>query len=101
MPAYHVYILTNERRMLYVGVTRDLARRLALHREKAFPRSYTAQHGIDQLVHVEPFSTLRDARARERQLKGWRRMKKVELVSAGNPAWRDLAASFGVGGGGR
>jgi putative endonuclease len=98
MPTYHVYILTNEHRMLYIGVTRDLARRLVQHREKAFPRSYTARRGIDRLVHVEAFSALRDARARERQLKGWRRMKKVELVSAGNPAWRDLAASLGLSG---
>jgi putative endonuclease len=98
MPTFHVYILANEQRMLYVGVTRDLARRVAQHREKAFPRSYTAQREIDRLVYVEAFSALREARARERQLKGWRRMKKVELVSSGNPAWRDLSATLGVSG---
>jgi len=101
MPTCHVYILANEQRMLYIGVTRDLARRLAQHREKAFPRSYTAQHGINRLVHAEAYFTLRDARARERQLKGWRRMKKVELVSAGNPAWRDLSETMGLRGGQR
>src|SRR4028119_767506 len=65
MPTLHVYILTNERRMLYIGVMRDLARRLAQHREKAFPRSYTAQHGIDPLAHLEAFPAPRRAAARK------------------------------------
>jgi putative endonuclease len=96
MQACHVYILANQARMLYIGVTRDLARRINQHRTKAFPRSYTAERGINRLVYVEAYTELRAARARERQLKGWKRIKKVELVSAANPAWRDLAETFGL-----
>lgn len=96
MQPCHVYILANPQRMLYIGVTRDLARRIIQHRTKAFPRSYTAERGIDRLVYVEAYTELRAGRARERQLKGWKRIKKVELVSAADPAWRDLAESYGL-----
>jgi putative endonuclease len=96
MPTCHVYILANAQRMLYIGVTRDLARRFFQHRTRAFPWSYTARHGIDRLVYVEAYTELRAARARERQMKGWKRIKKVELVIAANPAWRDLAETYGL-----
>jgi putative endonuclease len=96
MATCHVYILANAQRMLYIGVTRDLVRRIVQHRTRAFPRSYTAQHGIDRLVYVEAFSELRAARERERQMKGWKRIKKVDLVISANPAWRDLAETFGL-----
>ena len=96
MTSCHIYILANEDRMLYVGVTRNLARRIVQHRTNAFPRSYTARRGIDRLVYVEGYTELSAARARERQLKGWKRSKKVDLVTASNPAWRDLSQMFGL-----
>ena len=96
MSTCYVYILSNTQRMLYIGFTVDLPRRLAQHREKFFPDSYTALRGIDQLVHVEPFASLRDARAREKQLKGWRRIRKIDLVIAANPGWLDLSEAFGL-----
>ncbi|MEM8558778.1 MAG: GIY-YIG nuclease family protein [Bacteroidota bacterium] len=91
---YHVYILANRALMLYVGMTSDLGRRVAEHRVKAVP-GFAARYGIDRLVYVEAYADVHDAIARERQLKGWRRAKKLDLVARRNPAWHDLADRLG------
>lgn len=93
MRTYAVYILTNRSGTLYAGMTSELGRRLAEHRSFAVP-GFTAKYRLDRLVHVELYSTPREAMARERQLKGWRRSKKVALIEAHNPAWADLAAHY-------
>ena len=91
---YWVYILTNANRsVLYVGMTGRLEARLAEHAERADPQAFSARYRTDVLVHVESFGEVRDAIAREKQLKGWRRAKKVALVGAANPAWTDLRES--------
>ena len=91
---YWVYLLTNaSTSMLYVGVTSDLERRLAEHRSGEDPKAFTARYRTHQLVHAEPFGEVRDALAREKQLKGWSRAKKRALVNAANPEWRDLAGA--------
>ncbi len=87
---YFVYILTNVgKRVLYVGVTRDLRRRLAQHRAGRGAR-FTARYRADRLVwyevHQDPGSAIR----REKQLKAGSRRRKLELIQASNPAWRDL-----------
>ncbi|MEO1076557.1 MAG: GIY-YIG nuclease family protein [Bacteroidota bacterium] len=91
---YHVYILANRALVLYVGMTSDLGRRVAEHRAKAVP-GFTALYGVDRLVYVETHADVHDAIARERQLKGWRRTKKLDLVARQNPQWRDLTDRVG------
>jgi putative endonuclease len=86
-----VYILSNlNRSVLYVGVTNDLVRRVAEHREHLDPRSFTSRYRVDRLVHFEPYGEMRGAIEREKQLKGWARAKKIALVERSNREWRDL-----------
>jgi putative endonuclease len=80
-------------RALYVGVTTDLPRRLAEHR--AGRVAHTAKYRINRLIYVETCETAPDAIAREKQLKGWRRSKKIFLVNRSNPDWRDLSGEIG------
>jgi putative endonuclease len=91
MKRYHVYILASFHRVLYIGITADLEKRLAYHRALANPNSFTARYGVTRLVHVEEFTNPDDAIAREKQLKGWLRAKKVALIEKTNPDWEDLA----------
>jgi putative endonuclease len=86
----YVYIMSNRTQTLYIGVTNDIARRVNEHKSKLNP-GFTARYNIIKLVYVESFSDIRDAIAREKQLKGWRRNKKVSLIEAVNPGWKDLA----------
>ena len=88
---YYVYILASLRRVLYIGVTGNLDTRLAYHKALANPDSFTARYGITRLVHVEEFTEITQAIAREKELKGWRRSKKVNLIERTNPDWIDLA----------
>jgi len=85
-----VYILSSRFRTLYVGVTNDLERRVAEHRMRT-PGSFCGRYRIDRLVHVEEFADIRDALRREKQLKGWRRERKVALIETADPEWKDLA----------
>jgi len=85
---YHVYILTNRyRTVYYVGMTNDLERRLREHRSGR-GSGFTARYRVTDLIYTETYPTPRDAIRREKQLKGWRRAKKLDLVRAINP---DLA----------
>ncbi len=85
-----VYILANlNRSVLYVGVTGDLLRRVAEHREHLDPRSFTSRYRVDRLVHFEPFQDIVRAIEREKQLKGWSRTKKIALIERTNRGWQD------------
>lgn len=86
---YFVYILTNRSRTLYVGVTNDLRRRLEEHRT-APPGSFTGRYRIDALVYYEVHRYILNAIAREKQLKGWCRERKITLIDSFNPRWQDL-----------
>jgi putative endonuclease len=88
---YYVYILASIRRVLYIGVTNDLEKRLASHRSKQYQRSFTAKYNVNRLVYVEDYTEITQAIAREKQLKSWRRSKKVRLIERQNPEWLDLA----------
>ncbi len=90
---YFVYIMAIRSLNLYIGVTNNLYRRTYQHKYKAFP-GFTARYKIDRLVHVESFGDIRLAIAREKQIKGWRRDKKIALIKATNPAWQDLAETW-------
>ena len=87
---YYVYILTNKRNgTLYVGVTNDIARRTWEHRE-GLNDSFTKRYGTKKLVYVEPHDDIKQAIAREKNLKKWRRAWKLDLIEKENPDWRDL-----------
>jgi putative endonuclease len=90
---YWVYIMTNRSGTLYTGVTGNLARRMHEHRHHLVP-GFTAQYRIDRLIYVETFSEVREAIAREKQIKAWRRSHKVELIANANPEWRDLGEEW-------
>ncbi len=82
-------------RTLYVGVTNDLARRACQHRVKAVP-GFTSKYNVTRLMYAEPFEDVREAIARERQIKGWRRERKFDLIESVNPEWEDLAETWYV-----
>jgi len=90
MKTYHVYILTNQSRTLYIGVTSDLNKRIRQHKTKCV-EGFTARYKVDQLVYYEEFATPAEAIAREKQLKGWTRAKKIALIEQANSRWEDLA----------
>ena len=91
---FAVYILTNKPRgTLYVGVTRQLVRRLAQHRTGQGSR-FVRRYQLHRLVFVELYDESRRAIEREKQLKAGNRRRKLELVEAANPAWEDLSARF-------
>ena len=94
MPATScVYILANWRRTPYIGVTRDLGCRFQEHLDGK-GNSYVVQHRLRRLVYVESSARALDAIAREKQLKGWVRRRKVALIETMNPNWDDLAAEW-------
>jgi putative endonuclease len=83
--------MSNKSRKLYVGLSSDLPRRVDRHKLKIYPDSFTARYSFDMLVWYEEHSNFRSARAREVELKGWRREKKLALILAANPDWADLS----------
>jgi len=88
---YHVYILTNKNNsVLYTGITSNLSRRLDDHRNKTL-HSFTARYNVSKLVYYEVFQTPYDAIAREKQIKGGSRKKKIALIEWVNPGWADLS----------
>ena len=86
---YYIYIMTNRTHMLYVGVTNDLYRRVDEHRRGATP-GFTSRYKMTRLVYFEHFRYIGDAIAREKEIKGWVRRKKIALIEAENPKWSDL-----------
>ena len=86
---YCVYILASRSRTLYVGVTTDLARRLAQHRSGV--SEFTRRYRIQRLVYLERTGDVASAIRREKQLKGMSRRKKLDLITAQNPGWDDLS----------
>jgi putative endonuclease len=88
MREYHVYILASRSRTLYVGVTNNLTLRIAQHRNGEC--TFTSRYNVHRLVFVESTSDVHAAIAREKQIKGYSRKKKLALVNAMNPAWEEL-----------
>jgi putative endonuclease len=91
MRQFFVYILASRSRTLYVGVTNDLDKRLYQHREGK--GGFTSKYCINRLVYFETTTSPRVAIAREKQIKGYRRAKKLALITSLNPAWDDLASA--------
>ncbi len=86
---YHVHILTNNSGTLYVGVTNDLERRIGEHR-LGLVDGFTKKYRLKRLIYCEETSDIQAALAREKQIKKWRREKKIALVNTLNPEWCDL-----------
>ena len=90
---YHVYILASRSRTLYTGVTNSLIRRIVQHREGNVP-GFTSKYKIHRLMYFEPFTDVRVAIAREKEIKSWTRAKRVALIEKQNPTWSDLAENW-------
>jgi putative endonuclease len=90
---YYVYIMTNIARTLYTGVTNNLERRAYEHKMKLIP-GFTARYNLNRLVYYEIAVNISSAIKREKQIKGWLRNKKIELVESINPEWKDLSIDW-------
>lgn len=90
-----VYILSNNAHTLYVGSTNDLLRRLAEHKFKLYANAFTARYTFDRCVYYAFVADEPSARAREKQIKGWTRAKKVALIQSSNPNWNDVTPRIG------
>jgi putative endonuclease len=90
MREYCVYLMTNVIGMLYTGVTNNIARRVSEHKTKGI-HGFTSRYNLIQLVYYESSPNIMDAIVREKQIKGWVRSKKVDLIESMNPEWRDLS----------
>ncbi len=86
---YYVYIIINLSKTLYIGVSNDLMRRTQEHKDKVVP-GFTNKYNIDKLVYFETFDNIENALVREKQLKKWRRKKKINLIEKVNPGWEEL-----------
>ncbi len=96
MNTYYVYMMTNwNNKILYTGITNDLVRRINEHQEK-LSISFTSRYNITKLVYFESTSDVNAAIAREKEIKGWVRRKKNDLIATMNPDWVDLGEEFGI-----
>jgi len=87
----HVYILASGFKHIYTGITAKLAERIHEHKTFVHLRCFTARFNITQLVYYEEHVSIVKAIAREKQIKGWLRIKKIQLIVQSNPTWRDLS----------
>ena len=91
---YYVYLLSNwNNKVLYIGVTNNLERRIIEHRQKLVP-GFTEKYNVNKLVYFEQTNDVISAISREKQLKKWRREKKNALVNSVNPGWKDLSSQW-------
>src|SRR3954452_11930732 len=91
---YTVYIMSSVTGVLYIGITSDLEGRIREHKTGAI-EGFTKEYRCRRLVYVEHFQFVRSAIAREKQLKGWTRAKKLALIESLNPRWKDLSDEWG------
>ncbi len=92
MKSYYVYILSSRSKTIYTGMTNDLNRRVWEHKQKT--QGFTSRYNITQLVYFEEYGNSATAFQRERQIKMWRREKRVALVNSMNPEWDDLSGNW-------
>ena len=97
MKDYYVYIMTNKSGTLYTGMTNEIERRVWEHKHKT-ARGFTSRYNINRLIYFEDFYDVQQAIDREKEIKGWRRSKKIRLIESVNPGWKDLSRGwFGEG----
>jgi len=90
---YYVYIMASRSRVLYVGMTNDLQRRVEQHKQKLV-EGFTQRYNVTRLVYYEATNDVHAAIAREKQIKGWRRSKKTDLIESVNRTWKDLSEEW-------
>ena len=93
MKHYYVYIMTSPSGTLYTGMTNNLTRRVYQHKNKLI-EGFTKRYNVTRLVYVETYHDVKEAIAREKQIKSWRRSKKLDLIKSLNPTWRDLSEEW-------
>jgi putative endonuclease len=90
---YYVYIVASASGVLYTGITNNLQSRVGQHRLKLVP-GFTQKYNVTKLVYFELFADVRVAIVREKEVKAWRRAKRVALIESMNPRWADLASDW-------
>ena len=93
MRSYYIYIMSSPRGVLYTGVTNNIWFRVLTHKQKKQP-GFTKKYNVTRLVYYEETSDIYAALEREKEIKGWRRSKKIKLVESLNPIWEDLAEEW-------
>ena len=93
MKSAYVYIMASRSRTLYTGVTTDLEGRVAEHQRHLTP-GFTSRYRVERLVYFETWGRVRDAINREKEIKGWRRSKKIALIESMNATWADLSEGW-------
>jgi putative endonuclease len=94
MSTFYVYILASQRNgTLYIGLSNDIERRLAEHKNKIF-KGFTEKYNVNMLVYFEEHKNYDEAATREKQLKKWKRIWKLNLIEKENPDWNDLSADW-------
>lgn len=90
---YCIYILTNKSFSLYVGITNTLTERLGEH-EQGLVEGFTKKYKINKLIYYEEYIYVKEAIRREKQIKGWTRKKKIDLIKSKNPKFEDLGKKY-------
>jgi len=90
---FFIYIMASKSGTLYVGMTNNIKRRMFEHKNHLVP-GFTDKYSIDRLLYVETFANPASAINREKQIKAWRREKKIKLIDSQNPAWNDLSEGW-------
>jgi putative endonuclease len=93
MSVYYMYLIANTSAVLYIVVTNGLERRVAEHKQKIH-EGFIKKYDVTRLVYFEPFDQVKSAISREKQIKSWRREKKLTLIRTRNPEFRDLSEDF-------
>ncbi len=93
MPSYYVYIMSSLSGTLYTGISKDLKRRVYEHKHKLID-GFTKTYNVTRLVYFEETLDVKSAIAREKEIKHWRRSKKIVLIEGLNPTWLDLAQDW-------
>lgn len=91
--SYYVYIMSSKSKTIYTGMTNNLIRRVLEHKQKK-THGFTYKYNINKLVYFEATPDVRIAIAREKQIKGWTRAKKITLIESVNPEWKDLSVEW-------
>jgi putative endonuclease len=93
MKSYYVYIMTNDSKTLYIGITNDLVRRVYEHKNGLI-KGFTRKYNLKKLVYYELINDAGPAIKREKQLKNWHRQWKINLIESANKGWKDLSVEF-------
>ncbi len=97
MKLWCVYIMSNKPNgVIYIGVTNNIDERIKEHKNKIYPKSFTAKYNCDKLIYFEEFENSEEASIREKQFKKWKRDWKIKLIEEMNPSWSDLSINWNL-----